>query len=150
MKRYYNTKTGNEHIHSKGNTLPLGVIELPKDHAFLKENSRNPDAQCEWGYDFKMVKGELLRVPIGAPVVTEKDKAAKVDAVESAWIKEQMVRASEEIELHKDVCPTKCGQEKDWREYRNALRAWPKDSKYGDVNFRPKVVLTNIHGHIID
>ena len=147
MKRYYNTKTGNEFLLPKDETIPMEVIELPPEHPFLQAGARSPDADSEHGYTFLMEDGILIRTKV---VPTAEEIRGQAILAESKWVGEQLVIAAEEIELHKDECPTRTGQEKDWRDYRNSLRAWPDSPKYLDVNYRPKVVLRDIHGNIID
>lgn len=64
--------------------------------------------------------------------------SAEIRAQEMSWIEEQLIFASNQLDLVQDSDTSSFGSVQDWRTYRKALRAWSLDPDFPDKTKRPK------------
>lgn len=82
--------------------------------------------------------GKVISVIDGVVTLTDPILAYdQIVAIERAWRNSELSKSDIELNKVQDSDPKAKGSVSDWRAYRKALRAWPENAYFPDVNHRP-------------
>ena len=114
---------------------PSGRVELQynhKDYGWIPF-SASPDDEDEISVEvFKILEESGIKVDQLSDSGTELQVTV---FLERSWRDSELSRA--DVELIKAEDDDGVGTPQEWRAYRKALRAWPKDSNFPNSEFRP-------------
>jgi hypothetical protein len=82
-----------------------------------------------------VIQGNSVGYPVAVP---RQFSDVEIKSQELSWIEQQLIFASNQLELVQDSDTSSFGSVQDWRTYRKALRAWSSDPNFPDKNFRPE------------
>lgn len=118
----YSKETGGFYPKDFAGNLPKDVVEITEELYFrlLRDNSEG-----------RVIKSNEKGHPFSDEVTVNTSDS------EVMWVDVELRRAGEELDKVQDSDPSAFGSVSEWRTYRKALRAWVKDVKFPNKDFRP-------------
>lgn len=125
MKMLYSFSTKGFYDKTLHKTIPEDAIEISDStytHLLTGKNS-----------------GKAVTLEDGVLILTDVDVTTSASIVsERHWRDSELDRADVELYKVQDSDSKSIGSVSDWRTYRKALRSWPEQKDFPNIEFRPK------------